>query len=312
MPRQPRPTAPPWSESWIASFELSLRALGRAGTTIKMYRENTRWLAGWLAIEHPDVDDWGDVTATHIRLFFVHLRDEIGCTKSSSNAIGRSVQAFWKWYAAEEDSPNPMALVKPPPAPKPGSKPVPVIAVEQLTALLKDAEKGRDFESRRDAAMIRLFAATGGRVSELALLELDAIDIANRQATVTGKGDKTRVVKFDHKCALALDRYLRVRSKHKYAHLPALWLGVRRANGMTAWGVRQVIQRRGARLGLKLWPHLFRHSFAHRWLDAGGAEGDLMELAGWESPQMLRHYGASARAARAARAYDRVDVMGGA
>ena len=38
----------------------------------------------------------------------------------------------------------------------------------------------------------------------------------------------------------------------------------------------------------------------------GGAEGDLMELNGWSSPQMLRHYGASARSARARRTYDRI------
>jgi integrase/recombinase XerD len=40
--------------------------------------------------------------------------------------------------------------------------------------------------------------------------------------------------------------------------------------------------------------------------DHGGAEGDLMELNGWSSPQMLRRYGASARAARARRSYDRI------
>jgi hypothetical protein len=47
-----------------------------------------------------------------------------------------------------------------------------------------------------------------------------------------------------------------------------------------------------------------RHHFAHAWLDRGGAEGDLMELSGWSSPQMLRRYGASARGARARRGYD--------
>jgi integrase len=41
-------------------------------------------------------------------------------------------------------------------------------------------------------------------------------------------------------------------------------------------------------------------------LDHGGAEGDLMELNGWTSPQMLRRYGASARSARARRSYDRI------
>ena len=50
----------------------------------------------------------------------------------------------------------------------------------------------------------------------------------------------------------------------------------------------------------------FRHHFSHTWLDRGGAEGDLMELNGWSSPQMLRRYGASARSARARRTYDRI------
>jgi integrase/recombinase XerD len=58
--------------------------------------------------------------------------------------------------------------------------------------------------------------------------------------------------------------------------------------------------------GIDAFPHRFRHHFSHTWLDHGGAEGDLMELNGWASPQMLRRYGASARAARARRSYDRV------
>ena len=40
--------------------------------------------------------------------------------------------------------------------------------------------------------------------------------------------------------------------------------------------------------------------------DRAGPEGDLMELNGWSSPQMLRRYGASARSARARRTYDRI------
>ena len=35
-------------------------------------------------------------------------------------------------------------------------------------------------------------------------------------------------------------------------------------------------------------PHRFRHHYSHTWLDRGGPEGDLMELNGWTSPQMLR------------------------
>ena len=63
--------------------------------------------------------------------------------------------------------------------------------------------------------------------------------------------------------------------------------------------------RAGARADVvDAWTHRFRHHFSHTWLDRGGAEGDLMELNGWSSPQMLRLYGASARSARARRTYD--------
>jgi len=44
----------------------------------------------------------------------------------------------------------------------------------------------------------------------------------------------------------------------------------------------------------------------HTSLERGGEGGDLMELSGWSSPQMLTRYGASARASRARRAYDRI------
>ena len=75
---------------------------------------------------------------------------------------------------------------------------------------------------------------------------------------------------------------------------------------MTANGIYQMITRRGAQAGVDAWTHRFRHHFSHTWLDRGGSEGDLMELNGWSSPQMLRRYGASARSARARRTYDRI------
>jgi integrase len=64
---------------------------------------------------------------------------------------------------------------------------------------------------------------------------------------------------------------------------------------MTANGIYQMIARLGRQCGVDVWPHRFRHHFSHTWLD-GGPEGDLMELNGWTSPQMLRLYGARAAA----------------
>ncbi len=314
-PKQPRRRrlAPGPYRPWIDSWSLALRAAGRSDRTVTLYTDAAVALAGWLREHYPDLDDWGGIGRDHLRAWWVWLYEQ-GYAKGYVNNLARAVQQFFRWYAEEEDVPNPFDRVVVPAAPKPDEQLVPVLTPEQLGTLIKDAERGRDFESRRDVAILRLFASAGVRLAELAHLLPEDLDLAGRQAVVTGKGSKQRTIKFDHRAALALDRYLRLRSKHRAVveyGATALWIGARRRTGMTGNGIYQMIARRGERLGLRLHPHMFRHTFAHRWLDSGGAEGDLMELAGWDSPQMLRHYGRSARSARARRAYDRVDVMGG-
>ena len=127
-----------------------------------------------------------------------------------------------------------------------------------------------------------------------------------REITVHGKGGKTRTVKIGYGAARALDRYLRVRARHAQACRAQLWLGTGNRGPLTASGIYQVIIRCGRQSGVQVFPHRFRHHFSHTWLYRGGAEGDLMELNGWTSPQMLRRYGASARSARARRNYDRI------
>jgi site-specific recombinase XerD len=178
---------------------------------------------------------------------------------------------------------------------------------------LEKACQGRTFAQRRDAAVIAVFKATGIRVSELAGIRYDAedprrsdVDLWNREIAIRGKGGKARIVRIGYDAARSLDRYLRVRARHAQAWRPQLWLGVNNRGPLTANGIYQMIARRGRQCGVDVFPHRFRHHFSHTWLDRGGAEGDLMELNGWTSPQMLRRYGASARSARARRTYDRI------
>ena len=127
-----------------------------------------------------------------------------------------------------------------------------------------------------------------------------------RPRPVRGKGGNDRIVRIGHQAARSLDRYQRARTRHAQAWRPQLWLGARNREPLTAAGIYQMTARRGQQCGLSLYPHRFRHHFSHTWLDRGGPEGDLMELNGWTSPQMLRRYGASARSARARRTYDRI------
>jgi integrase len=149
--------------------------------------------------------------------------------------------------------------------------------------------------------------AVGSRHLGRADLPAAGADVSDQgEITVRGKGRRIRIVKIGHDAARSLDQYLRVRARHAQACRPQLWLGANNRGPMTASGICQVIVRRGRRCGVEVFPRRFRHHFSHAWLDRGGAGGDLMELNGWTSPQMLRRYGASARSVRARRSYDRV------
>lgn len=296
----------------IESFQLSLDAEGKAMSTSRGYVDATVRLAAWLT-EH-NVATWNAVTKKDLQAYMVWFMNKATRPDGKPYKMGyannqyRAIQQFWKWWADEEDRPNPMLGMKPP---RPDEEVVPVFDPDKLAELLHQAEKGRDFESRRDTALLRLFACTGLRLSELTMILIADIDLANRTVLVMGKGRQQRQVRFDAKTTKALDRYIRgPRVEHKMAGHKRLWLAVKNRGPLTPNGMRQIIERRGAAVGIDIHPHMFRHDFTHRWLDAGGAEGDLMELNGWKSPQMLRRYGRSARAARARRAYDRINVLG--
>jgi integrase/recombinase XerD len=284
----------------VSSFELHLRAEKKSPKTIRTYLEAAQWFAAESLIP-AGFRDWDEVRAKQVQEWTIILLGRY--SDSYANNQFRALQQFFKWHATEDpDEPrsNPMANLKPP---KIGDKLVPVFTDDELAALL-DTCKGGGFQNRRDYAIISAFKDTGARLAGLTTGDVSPRD---REAVVTGKGDKQRAIKFTYDTARALDRYQRERAKHKMARVSALWLGVR-GGQMTASGVYQMIERRGRDAGVEVNPHKFRHTFSHVFLDRGGTEGDLMELNGWSSPQMLARYGRSARSARARRHYD--DVMG--
>ena len=291
----------------IGSFRLHLAAEGKAAKTIRNYVEAVQWFAAACLRRQTLRTRWEQVDGQDIERWMVHLLGRYSHAYASNQY--RALQQFFKWWAAEEELPDPMARLHPP---KVTDTLVPVFTSGELSALEK-ACAGRGFVQRRDAAIIAVFRATGIRLAELAAIRYDPhdtqrsdIDLWQREITVRGKAGKPRIVRFGYQAAQTLDPLPTGPGLARPGVAAAAVAGVNNRGPLTASGIYQIIIRRGHQAGVVVYPHRFRHHFSHTWLDRGGPEGDLMELNGWSSPQMLRRYGASARSARARRTYDRI------
>ncbi len=302
----------------LPDWRAHLESRNLSPLTVRSYTETGRFLADFLvARELPTAA--AAIAKRHLEAF---LADRLEHRQAAATVARhyRNMQQLFGWLVDEDEvAASPMARMHPPQVP---DKPVPYLTDDELIKLLK-ACAGKTYENRRDTAIIRALLDTGVRVAELAALQLrrrrkdrdrdedDAAELSDVDFDldvlhVVAKGRRPRSVPFGTRTADALRRYLRARARHpKAAASDAFWLGAK--GPMTDSGIRQMLERRGADAGVpNVYPHRFRHTGAHAWLEAGGQETDLMRLMGWRSRQMVARYAASAAEARARQAHKRM------
>jgi len=299
----------PWA-GYLRDWDRCLRAANHPQTTRYNYLLAAVQLGRYLAEYSPDPDaeaaahDPAEVTRAHVETFQAWMID----TRSAATAVNKHkcLQQFFRFLVDEQEiNRSPMDRVRQPKTPQ---KLVPVMRDEDTRRLL-EACKGTGFVNLRDEALIRLYASTGARLSEVGNLTIDDVDLTTDSVYLRGKGAKDRRVRFGPKTGRALSRYLRARAKHQGSDLPQLWLADRGARPLAPNGIKIRLKRLGAAAGVEgVHAHRWRHTFAHEWKRAGGDTGDLMLLLGWSSEDMPRHYGASAAAERAQEAHQRLGI----
>lgn len=130
----------------------------------------------------------------------------------------------------------------------------------------------------RDLAIIDMLASTGMRVGEMVLLNKDDINFEERECVVFGKGDKERIVYFDARTKMHLQKYIDSRTDNN----PALFVSLSSPHDrLKISGVEVRLRELGRTLGItKVHPHKFRRTLATMAIDKGMPIEQLQQLLG--------------------------------
>jgi len=151
----------------------------------------------------------------------------------------------------------------------------------------------------RDKAILEILFSTGMRVSEIAKLDIDKIDLKQREFGIIGKGRRARVVFLTDRSAQWLNRYLATRTDP----YRALWIRIPKSGewdpGMggerarlSIRGIQRIVEkyRRVAGLPIKVSPHVLRHSFATTLLQQGADLRSVQEMLGHKNVATTQIY----------------------
>ena len=260
---------------------------GRSTNTIAAYRRDLDRWAGFIGKRSLESIDSAAVTD-----YLTFLRRD-GLASSSITRALSVVRSFHRYLVAEALAANdPTGAVI---APGRTQRLPKALTIEQVTALLESTPTETPV-GLRDRAILELMYATGARVSEAVGLVVDDVraDEVLDVITLTGKGNKQRVVPVGRFAREALDAYL-VRGRpallDKGRGTPALFLGARGA-ALSRQNVFLIIRAAATRAEITstISPHTLRHSCATHLLRGGADIRVVQEMLGHASVATTQIY----------------------
>ena len=199
------------------------------------------------------------MTTDEIRTYLVDYQNIGHCSKVTVDNIRRNISSFFSWLEEED------YILK---------SPMKRIHKIKTRKVVKDVISDESMEKMRDAckeirdlAIIDLLYSTGIRVGELVRLNIDDVNLEQRECVVFGKGDKERRVYFDAKAKIHLMEYLAERK----ADNPALFVSLAAPfTRLQISGVEIRLRNLGRKLSLNhIHPHKFHRTMATRAIDKG-------------------------------------------
>ncbi len=244
---------------------------GLSPNTIMAYRSDLYSLSDFL--QQFSFEDISQIQRMHLNLYIKNLYDLKYTPRSITREIA-SIKGFFKWLSTNDIlKHNPALSIEQPKLPKRLPK---VLSMNEITELLKTKM------SLLDSAVLELLYAAGLRVSELADIQYNNIDLKTKYVRCFGKGSKERIVPIGAKACSALKKYFNERDYilKKY-NLSSKYCFIKE-NGkkLTRQDVYNFIHGLGKNVNKDISPHTIRHSFATHLLENGADLRVVQELLG--------------------------------
>jgi integrase/recombinase XerD len=272
---------------------------GSSENTVVAYRNDLTQFAAAISEHLPAGTEiaWGRIESSVIPTYIERLktpRNGQRCYAAASIARKTAaIKVFFQWLVAERIiSTNPTENLASPQVAK--SLPQP-LTVEQVVELLRQPDVSTP-RGIRDKAIMELLYATGLRIGELVLLNLDCIMVKEPEPHVVCRGarEKERTVPIHEQATRALAAYLDgARAKllrgHKVGN--ALFIN-HRGQRLTRQGFWLILKGYASAAGLEglVTPHTLRHSFATHMLRGGAKLRDVQEMLGHASIHTTQVY----------------------
>jgi integrase/recombinase XerC len=261
--------------------------------TVTAYRRDLEHLAGFLHRGHRSLTT---VTYPELRRFLAQ-QTTLGYARASIARRVASIHTFYRWAAAGgQVAKDPAALLG---RPKVVSRLPTVLRAREAADLvespapLADAGPRERAVALRDRAILEMLYGSGLRVSEVAGLTSDRVDLDRGRVLVMGKGAKERQVPLSDFAVVAVRAYLRD-GRHELAPSapsPMMFFN-RKKKPIGPRDIRAMVEQYGGRSlsGRRVTPHTLRHSFATHLLEGGADIRVVQELLGHASVATTQRY----------------------
>lgn len=270
-----------WIDKFIRHLEFERRL---SALTCKHYRRDLDALRRHC--DAANVRGWAELDDETVRSFATSSYRK-GLSPRSIQRRLSAARTFFRYLAREKHiKKNPVASVSAPKSPKrlPEN-----LDADRMARLLNISGKGPLVV--RDRAMLELMYSSGLRLAELTDLDLGDVDMTDATVRVTGKGSKDRILPVGKYALEALDAWIRERVTLAAPGETALFVSIK-GKRLSQRSVQARVDYWARKQGIntKVYPHLFRHSFATHMLESSHDLRGVQELLGHSSISTTQVY----------------------